>query len=268
MTITKSRRDEMIIELKRKDMEINNLNGNQKTGRWPGHLCHSILIGKIISLFSFMFLLLVSTASFSQTARMMLKVTAAGKGKINPMVDNIGYWNRMVKLGFVIPEPAKEVSVSRFAGILPQNSPDIPVTGETDVTQSENSVFIDPSDEHVLLNSNNSSSWISGYAENPYGADAVYSLDEGQTWQGSTNGVNGTNSGDPSAAIGLNGWWYVGRITADYGQAVSYSKNQGKTWTRVKVGQGPTSGFGLLDKNHLWIDNSQTSPFKGHLYDA
>ena len=198
----------------------------------------------------------------------MLRITQTGKGIINPMVDNIGYWNRMVKLGYILPDTFHAVPLSRFNDILPQNSPDIPVTGETDVTQSENSVFIDPEDEHYLLNSNNSSSWISGYAENPIGADALYSLDSGQEWQGSTDGVNGTNSGDPSTAIGLNGWWYVGRITADYGQAVSYSKNQGKTWKRVKVGQGPAAGYGLLDKNHLWIDNSKTSSYKGYLYDA
>ena len=71
-----------------------------------------------------------------------------------------------------------------------------------------------------------------------------------------------------ASAIGLNGWWYVGRINGDYGQAVSYSKDQGKTWKRVKVGQGPAAGIGLLDKNHLCIDNSPASPFKGYLYDA
>ncbi len=214
-----------------------------------------------------LFALFVSGA-YSQPIHTMYRITPSGKGKINLMVDNIGYWNRMVKLGYILPDTQFAFTPSRFSAIMPQNSPDIPVTGETDVTQSENSVFIDPEDENFILNSNNSSSWILGYAETPYGADALFSLDSGLDWQGSTDGVNGTNSGDPSTAIGLNGWWYVGRITADYGQAVSYSKNQGKTWTRVKVGQGPTAGYGLLDKNHLWIDNSKTSPFKGNLYDA
>ena len=214
---------------------------------------------------------------------MLPEVTPAGKGKVNTKVDNIGYWSHMVQLGYVKASPKTMVPPARFTGtkILEyapsrvtrhasrsQDSPDIPVTGETDVTQSENSVFIDPEDENVVLNSNNSSSWISGYAETPYGADALYSLDDGQDWAGSTRGVNGTNSGDPSTAIGMNGWWYVGRITGDNGQAVSYSKDQGKTWKRVKVGEGPAVGIGLLDKNHLCIDNSASSPFAGNLYAA
>ncbi|MCX6304379.1 MAG: T9SS type A sorting domain-containing protein [Bacteroidetes bacterium] len=239
---------------------------------------------------SSLFLLLISHTGLTQNARMLPEVTPAGKGKVNTMVDNIGYWSRMVQLGYVRPNPQTEVPSARFTGTgisayIPspvtlhssfvtrhssflQNSPDVPVTGETDVTQSENSLFIDPNDENVVLNSNNSSSWISGYAENPYGADALYSLDNGQDWGGSTDGVNGNNAGDPSTAIGLNGWWYVGRITGDYGQAVSYSKDQGKTWKRVKVGYGPTAGIGLLDKNHLWVDNSPDSPYKGYIYDA
>jgi len=225
---------------------------------------------------------------------MLPVVTPAGKGKVNTRVDNIGYWSRMVKLGYVNPNPKTETppaifngtkinpyyppitrhasrvtpSLSRVTRHASPLSPDIPVTGETDVTQSENSLFIDPEDEDVVLNSNNSSSWIMGYAETPFGADALYSLDNGQDWGGSTDGVNGINAGDPSTAIGRNGWWYVGRITGDYGQAVSYSKDKGKSWKRVKVGQGPTTGLGLLDKNHLWIDNSVTSPFEGFLYDA
>ena len=242
-------------------------------------------------------LLFVSQAVFSQTARMMPEVTPAGKGKVNTMVDNIGYWNRMVQLGYVKANPVVKIPPAIFNGttireytpspvtrhaspVTPHpspvtrhasralNSPDIPVTSESDVTQSENSIFIDPADENVVLNSNNSSSWISGYAMNPYGADALYSLDNGQDWDGSTLGVNGNNAGDPSTAIGLNGWWYVGRITGSYGQAVSYSKDQGKTWKRVTVAQGPSSGIGLLDKNHLWIDNSPSSPYAGYLYDA
>ena len=246
-------------------------------------------------------LLISSGLLFSQSERRVVEVTPSGKGRVNTKIDNIGYWSRMVKLGYVTPNPRVEIPKGKFTGtqikeyinptskiekrrdslhslpchpvtLLPchflTSSPDLPVTSETDVTQSENSLFIDPSDESVTLNSNNSSSWTSGYADQAYGADALFSLDGGQDWQGSTRGTSGTNNGDPSTAIGLNGWWYVGRISEDWGQAVSYSKDQGKSWTSVKVGQGPTAAYGVLDKNHLWIDPSPGSPFAGYLYDG
>ncbi|MEI6683572.1 MAG: T9SS type A sorting domain-containing protein [Bacteroidota bacterium] len=250
----------------------------------------------IIPLF---FLLLLTSQAFPQPLRMLPGITPAGKGKVNTKVDNIGYWSRMVQLGYVNPAPVVTVPDAKHTGSVirpwrnpvkpgqgmtspattiqdwhnhspftPQNSPDIPVTAEAGITQTENSVFIDPSDEAVVLNSNNSTSWKLGAAQDVYGADALYSYDEGQDWSGSTLGTNGPNNGDPSTAIGRNGWYYVGRITANNGQAVSYSQDQGKTWTRVNIANGPTWGNGLLDKNHLWIDNTLTSPFNGNLYDA
>ncbi len=226
----------------------------------------------------------LSPVLYAQGIRMLPVITPAGKGKVNTRIDNIGYWHRMVQMGYVRPDAAIAVPEARFDGtqIIPygapaegnrhpslvQNSPDVPVTGETEVTQSENSVYSDPNEEEVVLNSNNSSNWVSGYAETAYGADALWSLTNGGQWNGTTQGINGNNAGDPAVAIGRNGWWYVGRITADYGQAVSYSKDQGKSWKRVKVGDGPTIGLGLLDKNHLAIDNSLSSPYEGNVYAA
>ncbi|HNY03521.1 MAG TPA: T9SS type A sorting domain-containing protein, partial [Bacteroidales bacterium] len=154
------------------------------------------------------------------------------------------------------------------SAFLQEDSPDVPVTGETDVTQSENSVFIDPEDEEAVLNSNNSTSWKLGAAQDTWGSDALYSIDGGQNWEGSTRGTNGDNNGDPSTAIGSNGWLYMGRIDHDNGQAVSYSMDKGLTWTKVTVAHGPGQGNSLLDKNHLWIDNAQGSPYNGYLYDA
>ncbi|MEI7660610.1 MAG: T9SS type A sorting domain-containing protein [Bacteroidota bacterium] len=240
--------------------------------------------------FAVLLCLLLNLVISAQPLGMLPEITPAGKGKVNTKIDNIGYWNRMAELGYVKPAPVINIPDARFTGSMirpyrnpalpatlfpynaspftPQNSPDIPVTGETDVTQTENSVFIDPTDEAVVLNSNNSTSWKLGAAQDIYGADALYSNDAGQVWGGSTLGTNGTNNGDPSTAIGMNGWWYMGRITGDNGQAVSYSQDQGNSWTKVKVGNGPTSGNGLLDKNHLWVDNSVTSPYNGYLYAA
>jgi len=235
--------------------------------------CNRFLMNKyflIILLFAFCHGLL-----FSQPGRNLPIITAAGKGKVNTKIDNIGYWSRMVKLGYVKPSvvgaipPADSTTSMIFApGIKPQNSPDVPVTNRTDVTQSENSVFIDPESEEVVLNSNNSSNWVLGYADTPYGADELNSSDFGQTWDGYTTGIPLSNSGDPCTAIGTNGWWYIAKIRSDGGQGVAYSKDQGKTWKEVIVAPGPTTTFGLLDKNHLWIDNSLSSPHHGNLYCA
>ncbi len=255
-----------------------------------------------ISLTILLLLIMLPPVS-AQEPRVMVEVTPAGKGKVDTRIDNMGYWRRMIKKGYVLPSPKAKVPPGTFTGkeirvykpvkmlksgvghwefgirennslihsfthSLNFSSPDIPVTGETEVTQSENSVFIDPADESVALNSNNSSSWIVGYAETLYGADALYTADQGQSWKGTTLGAGGVNGGDPATAIGTNGWWYVGKIDAGSGQSVSYSKNKGKTWTRVVVANGPVAGDGLLDKNHLWIDNTPGSPYEGYLYDA
>ncbi len=223
----------------------------------------------------FLLLLFAVNNIFSQPGRNLPIVTPLGKGKVNTRIDNMGYWTRMVRLGYVKPSitgpavPGKFTTSLIFApGLKPQNSSDVAVTNRTDVTQSENSVFIDPDSEEMVLNSNNSSNWIVGYAETPYGADALYTNDFGLTWDGTINGVPGNNSGDPATAIGLNGWWYVNKIRADYGQGVAISKDRGKTWKEVLVAGVAGSAFGLLDKNHLWIDNSTSSPFEGNLYCA
>lgn len=253
----------------------------------------------------------------------ILRITPEGKGKVDPRIDNMGYWSLMARKGYVgvspkveVPEARTVKEVSRFGfmvqgskfkvqgsrfkvqslrfkvqgsgfkvqssrlqvqgsefpvsgfGFRVQDSPDIAVSTDQEVTQSENSVFIDPDDESVALNSNNSSDWILGLAEQLYGADALNTNNGGTSWQGSVQGVNGTNGGDPAVAIGRNGWWYVGKIDGSFGQSVSYSKDRGKSWKKVQVSSGPSSGNGVLDKNHLWIDNTEGSPYEGYLYDA
>lgn len=217
--------------------------------------------------------LIVAGNLFSQPGKNLPIITTLGKGKVNTKIDNMGYWKRMVRLGYVKPSPSAPTpradSISTIIsapGISTQNSPDIPVTNRSDVTQSENSLFIDPENEEIVLNSNNSSSWILGYADTPFGADALYSNNYGETWGGSTEGVPNNNNGDPASAIGRNGWWYVNKIRGDYGMGVAYSKDEGKTWKEVKIASVPLNVFGLLDKNHLWIDNTPSSPFEGNMY--
>ena len=209
----------------------------------------------------------------AQTLSHFPRITPAGKGKVNTRVDNIGYWKRMAVLGYVeanrwkpIPLPVTNSSVIRAAGLFVQDSPDIPIVNSSATTQSENSIFLDPEDETTLLNSNNSSDWNGSYASNLYGCDRYWSFDAAATWGGSMYAVGQTNMGDPAAAIGRNGWWYVGKINNAYGQSVAYSINHGQTWTDVPVATVPGGWGDILDKNHLWIDNSENSLYEGNLY--
>jgi hypothetical protein len=50
----------------------------------------------------------------------------------------------------------------------------------------------------------------------------------------------------------------------DWGQGCAFSINRGSTWFHVQIAPGPW----VLDKNHLWVDNSPTSPYEGYLYSA
>ena len=197
-------------------------------------------------------------------------IPKAIKGKehlIDTRIDNMKYWRNMAALGYVEVAPVVPILPAKFTGsslnsraVAFDDSPDVPVT-ELNSTQSENSIFVNPLDPQNALNSNNST-------ENPvgslYGANDFYTFDQGETWGGELQGAGGGNSGDPAACISLDGIYYVGYIHNNGGQGVSYSTDQGENWTAVLT-QG---GGWVLDKNHLWIDNSPGSPYEGQLYNA
>jgi len=174
----------------------------------------------------------------------------------------------MADSGFVYLAPIEYVPPAEFTGsriespmVMVSDSPDVPTT-TVNSTQSENSVFVNPLNNQALLNSNNST-------QNPvgslYGADYLLSTDGGVTWGGSVNGAGGSNSGDPAAAIGLGGRQYIGFIDNNDGQSVAYSTDNGSTWTSVVAA---TQNGNLLDKNHMWIDNSSVSSHEGNIYVA
>lgn len=187
---------------------------------------------------------------------------------LDTRVDKMKYWREAARLGLTPIEPERYVPLGTWKGskipaksVAREDSPDVPVTQENS-TQSENSIFIDPNDPDYVLQSNNST-------QNPvgslYGANYFFSTDFGVTWGGSIQGAGGNNSGDPTTAISLSGRHYVGYISSGYGQGVSYS-DDGVNWTPVLA--DPGSGSDILDKNHLWIDNSPTSPYEGNVYVA
>jgi hypothetical protein len=218
---------------------------------------------------------LFSGLSYAQKQVVPSKTKKGQKEAVDPRIDNMGYWKEMAEKGLVPVAPVVQIPEAVYTGSEitaksvkngKEDSPDVPVTNATNVTESENSVFVDPSDNNFLLNSNNSTSWSGGQVGTLYGANYFLSEDAGLTWGGSAQGAGGGNSGDPTTAINLDGSrMYVNYIANSYGMGISYSTNNGVTWSPVTVAPNPGS---LTDKNHMWIDNCPTSPYLGNLYIA
>ena len=216
---------------------------------------------------SLMCYILASFCGVAQNVDNSPKQTSKYKNADSP-ADNMGFWMEMAKEGIVpynasFPvKPAEFINSRVKGGPIDQMSTDVCLWNETGVTESENSVFIDPDNAQYILNSNNSEQ--SGTF---YGSNYIISSNAGQTWSGSKQGAGGSNSGDPTTAIGRNGRHYVGYITnSTYGQGVAWSDN-GTTWNPVTTAIGP--GYpDLLDKNHMMIDNRTSGSYAGYLYNA
>ncbi len=200
-------------------------------------------------------------------------VTAQNKSnKVDTRIDDIGYWMEKASEGLVQFNPKVPLKPAEFngsntkeiKGIKSITSSDIPVTTQTDVTESENSVFVDPNNSQFILNSNNSTDWDGSSISNNYGANYFQSSNGGSNWTGSVYGAGGTNRGDPSTAINLAGRQFVGYINSSSGMSVSYS-DDGNIWIPKTV----YNNNGLLqDKEHIWVDNSTSSSYTGNLYNA
>ncbi|HPS61459.1 MAG TPA: hypothetical protein PLK82_00280, partial [Bacteroidales bacterium] len=178
--------------------------------------------------------------------------------RVDTRIDNMEYWMEMAERGLVpynpdvIPAPAVYKGDRILTrGVRTANSPDVPLTTLTTVTESENSVFVDPDNANYILNSNNSTSWSGSSVGSVYGANYFQSTNAGIGWSGTTGGAGGSNSGDPTTAIGRNGREYVNFISSASGQGIAYSDN-GSTWNTATIAPNPGS---LADKNHMWIDN-------------
>ncbi|GBE29816.1 MAG TPA: T9SS type A sorting domain-containing protein [Bacteroidetes bacterium] len=187
-----------------------------------------------------------------------------------PILDeriwSISYWQMMAELGlvevapdvpFAPPSPSMSNELDEFV-----DGPDMLTSGNFATHQSENSIFIDPNDTDIILNSNNSSDWPLGQF---YGASSLFSMDGGDTWGGQIDGWGG---GDPAVVIDQDGIWYLGHIGSNQSgsaNGITVSTNQGQSYTTYQAG---ASNGSFLDKNHLWIDNNVGSPFEGRLYAA
>ncbi len=186
--------------------------------------------------------------------------------KVDTRIWSQSYWLKMANLGLVEVAPTVPVKLGVYMGsridVLNQESPDVPITDDPTVHQSENSVFIHPLGTNTALNSNNSTDWpVTTY----YGTSAYFTTNGSSSWDGYKLIPSGSNSGDPAAVIGLNEWYYVGGISNSGGQEVNYSTDEGATWTKVHL---PVESGEFADKNHLWVDNSPISLYADNLYSA
>ncbi len=212
---------------------------------------------------------LFSGLAYAQKQVVPSKTKSLKKETVDPRIDNMGYWKKMAEKGLVPVAPVVQIPEAIYTGSEikaksvkggKEDSPDVPVTNVANMTESENSVFVNPADNDFLLNSNNSYSTSGAF----YGANYFLSEDAGLTWGGSVQGAGGGNSGDPTTAINLDGSrMYVNFIANSYGMGLAYSTNNGSTWSPVNVAPNPGQ---LADKNHMWIDNSPSSPYLGYMY--
>ncbi len=214
---------------------------------------------------TFLLIIFVSMQLFAQQ-----KPERSNETQVDTRIDNMTYWKEKAAQGLVPYNPKVEIpqaiikgSNIRAFGVRTDDSPDTPVNEETNNTQSENSVFIDPNDSTFVINSNNSNSWNGLTTEYLWGTSYYFSNNLGEEWDGELQTIE-PNYGDPTSAINLDGRLFLGFIDLNYGQAVKYSDN-GNTWTSVQAVEN--DGM-LCDKNHLWIDNSLSSPYVGNLYNA
>lgn len=142
------------------------------------------------------------------------------------------------------------------------SSTDIRIHPTTNSTQSEMSAAVSPLNSKIVLVSANATDYP---VTTIYGTGAYWSTNGGETWAGFDQPPTGNNRGDPAAAVDRNGYLYIGSIAPNSGQGIMKSTNNGSNWTYIQVAN-PTTG--LLDKNHLTVDNSLSSSFLGNLYSA
>jgi len=133
----------------------------------------------------------------------------------------------------------------------------------TNSTQSELSIDIHPLNANIMFAGANATNWPYSTI---YGTGVYWTTNGGTTWGGANNPqplFGSTNYGDPSSAIGTNGYFYEGYITLAGGMGVAKSTNNGATWTTSIV-----SALSSDDKNHLMVDKKVGSPYENRVYNT
>lgn len=219
-------------------------------------------------IFSFFFLLTIvifcAANTYSQNVNEEELDKAWSRIKLDP--NNIAVQDKNY-----IFTPTPQYQFYRFGTKEAIVSPNYRIKPSSSSTQSEMSIDIHPTNSNIIFAGSNGTSWNGSSASSVYGTGAYWTTNSGTNWNGSDNPstlFGSTNSGDPAAVIAPNGNFYMGFIRNGGGQGVAVSSNNGSTWTSYIAGADPSGFNDLLDKNHLWVDKHETSPFKNRVYDA
>jgi hypothetical protein len=141
--------------------------------------------------------------------------------------------------------------------------PNYRVLPGTNTTQSELSIDIHPLNPMIMLASANATNWP---FSSIWGTGVYWTTNGGTNWGGANNPqplFGSTNYGDPSSAIGPNGYFYEGYITLAGGMGVATSTNNGTNWTSSIVSSASSD-----DKNHLMVDKKVGSPYENRVYNT
>jgi len=180
--------------------------------------------------------------------------------RVNVNLENIQPIDKNYKFNEVHYSQVHKLSNSIEAVV----NPNFRILPSANSTQSEISIDVHPTNPNILFASANTTNWP---VTTLYGTGLYWSTNGGNNWTGYDNPPIGSNSGDPAAVIGPNGNFYIGYIRSGGGQGVSVSTNNGISWSNYVAAADPSSGD-LLDKNHLWVDKKNSSPYANRVYDA
>jgi hypothetical protein len=207
------------------------------------------------SLLSF-FVLLVTIGLFSQITNAQIATDYVKKwSRVN---SNVNFMDFSSPNYVFTPTPKYQKYDIGETDVLVM--PNYRVWPNTNTTQSELSIDVHPTNPSILFASANAT-------QNPvgtlWGTGVYWTTNGGTNWTGFDNPPFGMNYGDPSSAIGLNGYFYEGYITLAGGMGVAKSTNNGVNWTSSVVSSASSD-----DKNHLMVDKQSTSPYVNRVYNT